>query len=426
MQSSQSRLLAAVTLASKKLSGTERIDETLKDVLAICVEAVGANSGTIYLHNRSKGVLEFRHILPADAPIKLTEIPDNFGKAGEAFQTKRTIISEFRPNDESRREIEEKVGTTSVNMISVPLMMDSDEPIGVVQLLDKNSGLFDEDDAAVLETLSAVSTMAFLNSKLLEESSRANQLLGMGRIGHDIKNMAFTLDAIFAFAGDNIRQIKDELGIDASTATAHALVDDLEETISELSRSIDQIKRYSMLMSDLSAGAALKPNLVNQPMHIAVSNSASYFGSACRNSCIWMVEEIEESDAAYPHDDMFVFRMVQNMISNAIKAIGEQPLDFSRDMDEDRTNWKKLFVRFFTRDGAPIIEVQDQGPGMPENVRNRILQGNAVSHWSNNSGSGWGTKIILELARAHDADVEIDSVLGEGTTFRIVFPPRQG
>jgi signal transduction histidine kinase len=61
---------------------------------------------------------------------------------------------------------------------------------------------------------------------------------------------------------------------------------------------------------------------------------------------------------------------------------------------------------------------------MTREIANRILSGNARSQWSKAGGSGWGTKIVLELATSHEGSVEIDSVVGEGTTFRVRFPHR--
>ena len=167
-------------------------------------------------------------------------------------------------------------------------------------------------------------------------------------------------------------------------------------------------------MSDLSAGADLKPQLEKKPMAETIEMAASYFGTMARASRVQLLTEIKQLPA-YPHDDMFVFRMVQNLVSNAIKAIGEQGRD-----DQDPV--ESVTLRFFAQGKKQVLEVADTGPGMPDHVKERILQGNAVSKWTNNSGSGWGTKIVLELAKAHKAVVEIDSVVGTGTTFRVVFP----
>jgi signal transduction histidine kinase len=66
--------------------------------------------------------------------------------------------------------------------------------------------------------------------------------------------------------------------------------------------------------------------------------------------------------------------------------------------------------------------VRDSGPGMTLEVAERILRGTARSMWDKGSGSGWGTKIVLELALTHDAKVTIDSELGKGSSFRVTMP----
>ena len=54
------RLLHATQLAARKLSSAENFDQVLRDVLAICIEAVGAYGGTIYLHDPVKKRLLLR------------------------------------------------------------------------------------------------------------------------------------------------------------------------------------------------------------------------------------------------------------------------------------------------------------------------------------------------------------------------------
>jgi signal transduction histidine kinase len=59
---------------------------------------------------------------------------------------------------------------------------------------------------------------------------------------------------------------------------------------------------------------------------------------------------------------------------------------------------------------------------MSREIAERILAGDARSQWDKSSGSGWGTKIVLELAATHNAKVSIDSEPGKGSTFRVAFP----
>jgi len=123
--------------------------------------------------------------------------------------------------------------------------------------------------------------------------------------------------------------------------------------------------------------------------------------------------------------------MVQNLVGNAIKAVKETiPDDWRRqqieddddESDEDRPVFGEVFIRYRFKNGQHIIEVEDTGPGMSLETAERILAGKARSQWDKGSGSGWGLKIVLELAGTHDAKVSIDSELGKGSTFRIAMP----
>ena len=111
-------------------------------------------------------------------------------------------------------------------------------------------------------------------------------------------------------------------------------------------------------------------------------------------------------------------------MGNSVKAVYEVIPDetIEHGAEDETFGSVKVIYRFEEQDH--IFEVNDTGPGMTCAVANRILSGNARSQWSKAGGSGWGTKIVLELAASHDGKVEIDSVVGQGTTFRIRFPHR--
>ncbi len=421
----QSPLLAAVHVAARKLASSGNFEQLLKEVLSICVEAVGADGGTIYLHDRDKRCLVFRHVLPEEVAekIQLSDIPDDHGVAGNVYQSRKTIISHF---EQSRGgSIEDKTGVTVRTMITVPLVMEGEEPIGVVQLVNKKAGLFTDDDAMVLDTVSAVSTLAFLNQKLLEESTRASQLLGMGKVGHDIKNLAFALEANVSFTDDTIENLKTELESTHASASIVAHVDDLDIMFQELSSSIDRIKRYSMLMSDLSAGKQLQPTKRMAPLAATIQLAAAFLESEGRSRHVRLCYDIQQDAPALLHDEMYIFRIVQNLVSNAIKATGETEDNSTFESDDDESHWKMVTIRYRFDGGQHILEVEDRGPGMTEETANRILMGNARSLWGKSSGSGWGTKIVRELAMTHHGEMTIDSELGKGSTFRICFPTDQ-
>lgn len=425
--STDSQLLQAVHLAARRLTSNERFDTLLREVLAICIEAVGAEGGTIYVHDKPSRRLMFRHVLPQEVAqtMQLQDIPDDFGVAGKVFHMRKTEFSRFDEQDPQRKHIEERVGVHARTMITVPLMMEDEEPIGVVQIVNKRVGEFDADDATVLDTISAISTMAYLNSVLLEEQTRSSQLLGMGKVAHDIKNMAFSLEASMLYSDQTLKTMRDHVHTShPKDCELREQVEAVEEMFGELKQSIERIKRYSILMSDISAGKKLQPDLQLSSAAACIETAASYLESEGRACNVALEYEVQRDAPPMLHDELYLFRIVQNLVSNAIKAVAECVTEEWRrsQPDAEAAIYDKVIVRYGFEGGRHELAVEDHGKGMSPETARRILSGTALSVWGKSSGSGWGTKIVLELASAMHGTVSIDSEPGRGTIFRVRFP----
>ena len=75
-----------------------------------------------------------------------------------------------------------------------------------------------------------------------------------------------------------------------------------------------------------------------------------------------------------------------------------------------------------TRVSLPLmIEVRDNGPGIPDNLRLHLFDP-FVS--SKHSGSGLGLALVAKIIGSHGGVIECDSHSG-GTTFRILLPAWQ-
>jgi len=424
------RLIKAVQLAAKKLASAGNFDLLLKDVLGLCVEAVGASGGTIYVHDPATKRLRFQHVVPEDVADRLPvkDIPDDYGMAGKAFQTRQTVSREFEPRPQLS-DFEEATGVVLKSMIASPLSMEEEPPIGVVQLINKRDGAFNENDAAVLETVASVSAMAYINSQLVEEATRSSSLLGMGKVSHDIGNLAASLYANLSFSELAMGGLKEHLHMETVSDTVTMYVETIDGMFSDIQKSVDRIVGYSRLISDLSAGRSLRPEKVVAPLAETIQTSAAYLETEGRKNHVALRYEIQEDAPALYHDELYLFRIVQNLVGNAIKAVKDTiPDDWQErfDANDDEVILGEVIVRYYFKDNQHIIEVQDTGPGMPPEVAERILKGTARSQWDKGGGSGWGTKIVLELATTHDAKVSIDSELGVGSTFRVSFPHNDG
>jgi len=68
-----------------------------------------------------------------------------------------------------------------------------------------------------------------------------------------------------------------------------------------------------------------------------------------------------------------------------------------------------------------VIEVEDQGPGIPEEIRDRIFQ---LYFSTKGKGSGIGLAVAFRVVQLHNGTIDFATELGRGTTFRLRFPAR--
>jgi two-component system sensor histidine kinase TctE len=79
-------------------------------------------------------------------------------------------------------------------------------------------------------------------------------------------------------------------------------------------------------------------------------------------------------------------------------------------------------VRTGYRHGA-WLEVEDNGPGIPAEQRERVFERFHRLGGSGQSGSGLGLAIVREVALLHGARIEIlDPPAGHGALFQVRFP----
>lgn len=423
------RLLEAVHMATNKLASPGDTKALLRDVLSICVEAVGAMGGTIYLHDPVNRTLRFLHVLPEEVERKLErlDLPDDYGVAGQVFQSGEPMTSEYgTKGDPHRRAIVRQTGVTVNTMLTVPLMIKGNQPIGVVQLVNKRDGIFDESDVAVLDTISDVCTFAISNTRLLEQQTRVASLEGMGRAAHDLANKAGVLMAFLPDFENNLKSLRDVLAEQGLKGEACLYLSLLEETFYDVLQPYsERVFRYAKLVNELAAGKKLEPKRKVQSMASVLEETAQLMMAQARRSNVEILMDLHQGAPDYYFDDLYLIRIIENLVGNGIKAVKEMiPTEWLQEhKDVDDAYYASVKVRYRHVEGHHIVEVIDEGPGISPGQIRAILGGAAKSRWEQSDGTGLGTKVVLDLAATHDAKVAIRSRLGEGSTFEVDFPP---
>jgi len=86
-------------------------------------------------------------------------------------------------------------------------------------------------------------------------------------------------------------------------------------------------------------------------------------------------------------------------------------------------------VRLLDAEEHSMIEVRDNGPGIPVDelprVFERFYRGTNTGD-ARASGSGLGLAIVRSIVEMHDGEIDVASVVGEGTAFRITLPRTAG
>ena len=99
-----------------------------------------------------------------------------------------------------------------------------------------------------------------------------------------------------------------------------------------------------------------------------------------------------------------VKRAVVNLMKNAVQAMA---------------GGGSLTVRAESAGPEVALEVEDTGPGMPEEVRRRLFE---PFFTTREKGSGLGLSIVQQAAETNAGRIEVESTPGWGSVFRLVLP----
>lgn len=78
----------------------------------------------------------------------------------------------------------------------------------------------------------------------------------------------------------------------------------------------------------------------------------------------------------------------------------------------------KLTISTKTEKNQVIIEVEDNGPGIPDEIKDKILQPFFTTK-KGTEGTGLGLSITNDIIKAHGGELTIETSLGMGSVFTI-------
>ena len=107
-----------------------------------------------------------------------------------------------------------------------------------------------------------------------------------------------------------------------------------------------------------------------------------------------------------------------NVIQNGAQAMPSGGrLDVNLEGDRKSASTGDRFAGQTSKEA--IISIRDQGPGIPPEVREKIFD---LYFTTKAGGSGIGLAMTYRILQFHHGSVEVQSILGQGSTFRLRIP----
>jgi signal transduction histidine kinase len=420
------RQLQSIHRITAALCTITKVSELVEEALRVSLDCVGAHDGSVILYDPEKEKLVFTYVIGAKAgDLMGMELAPDQGLAGAVFQSGEVRVSEDVSKEaEHASDFEEKLEYRTRNMVTVPLRSGDGRTIGVMQVLNKDTGTFTGDDVEVLDILGSQIAIAIESARLYEEARLAEVVRFIGNLSHDVKNMitpsqtgAETLQMI----ADETYQRLDELltpeampGCDLDEVWVS--LDDLRVMYPEmLSMVLDGCDAVQQRMVEVSAavkGIVSEPHFEVQPLGEVIEKVIKPLLIVGEKGGVTVTHEPEGEIPDIELDDKQLYNAIYNLVNNAIQATPEG--------GSVTVRTRAVLEGEFPEGRCIVMEVVDTGEGMPPEVKARAFTDNAIT--TKPMGTGLGTKIVKNVMNVHHATIEVESEPGQGTTIRCRFP----
>ncbi len=248
------------------------------------------------------------------------------------------------------------------------------------------------------------------NQETLMESERLASLGQLiGGIAHNLKTPIMSISGAAEGLTDLIKEY------DTSIDDPEVTHKDHHDIAKDMSEWVDKIKTYTAYMSDVIT--AVKGQAVNLS-----SDNSIYFkiDELLKDITILMKHELKNalvtlnvhnyvaSDVQINGDVNALVQVINNMISNSIQAYNGKPN-------------QSIDLTLKTEDTNLLIEIQDYGVGMSQEVQNRLFKEMITTKGKN--GTGLGLFMSYSTIKAHfNGDIKFESEHNKGTKFTIILP----
>jgi len=185
----------------------------------------------------------------------------------------------------------------------------------------------------------------------------------------------------------------------------------LSEFTGVIIRQVDRLNRIVDGLLEFAGQHALRIHSCN--VHQIVDEALRLEDSRIQAGGMSVVRRYDPGLPAVAGDADRLLQVFLNLVRNGVEAMrgvgGELTV---------RTRFERLAPQCGGRSAA-VVEIGDRGPGMSPEVQGQLFN---PFFTTKDGGTGLGLPISLRIVEEHGGAIEVQSQMGEGTTFRVLLP----
>ncbi len=180
-------------------------------------------------------------------------------------------------------------------------------------------------------------------------------------------------------------------------------------------RNVDRMSRVAMDL--LFCSKDRQPNLEDGISPAAIAREVhDLYRLRAAVDAIELTLEVGRTNHLGRFDPDALHSLMTNLVANALDACRFDP-------DEARKDHRIVLRCFLDDAGSTVIEVADNGAGIPSEQVPRVLRG--FFSTKGTEGTGLGLLVVQKVVEEHGGRFSFDTEEGAGTTFTVVIPVRR-
>jgi len=375
------------------------LDTLLARIMEESKQVANAEACSLMLYDPSTQELFFEVALgesgDQDALKREVRLGPGEGIAGVAAQTGKSVnVYDVAQDPRFYRSADDTSHFETHSLLAVPLL-DREDLIGVIEVVNKVGGShFTDADLHVMEIFAGLVATSIANARLIEENLQAERLAALGQaiagLAHHTKNIITGMSGSVDLIDQGLARNNTEF---------------LERSWPIFKRCTNRIANF---VEDMLAFSKMRvPNREPTDIQTVIEDVSQTFWALLSRKKIELIVETSELQGPFHVDPRGIYRCLLNLVMNAAEAvpkIGGSIHISARNVDGP----------------ALMIDVADNGPGIPEKDAKRIFD--PFFSTKGSQGTGLGLAVCQKIVAEHEGRLSVSRAPEGGALFRIVIP----